>query len=79
MAGFKEETVEPAWIFAEDVEAAWLAGCNDARGARRATAAMAAAPFKACGRRSCLQFLNEGARVRERETAASAPPATTAR
>ena len=28
MAGFKEETVEPAWIFAEDVEAAWLAGCN---------------------------------------------------
>ena len=31
MAGFKEETVEPAWIFAEDVEAAWLAGYNDAR------------------------------------------------
>ena len=25
LAGFKEETVEPAWIFAEDVEAALLA------------------------------------------------------
>ena len=25
---FEEETVEPAWIFAEDVEAAWLAWCG---------------------------------------------------